>query len=295
MKYKNPFDLDNHSAYEAWKTRKLEDYPQQAEELIVEVADPRRLTHTERKAILARCNKANMAVYVSTLRADSDKSIPTELGKQFGLYTLDRNRGADDDGITALQVVHDQWRNRYVPYTDRLIHWHTDGYYNSLNRQIRALLLHCVRPAHDGGENALLDHEIAYIRLRDRDPRYIEALMQPDAMTIPANIVDGHELRPARIGPVFSLCGDGRLHMRYTARAHNVIWRSDPITLAAVDALTELFQSQDPFIYRLKLQSGWGLISNNVLHDRSAFRDDESLAVDFFKPGQALQVLGCNA
>ena len=29
-----------------------------------------------------------------------------------------------------------------------------------------------------------------------------------------------------------------------------------------------------PYIYRGTLQPGWGLISNNVLHDRSAFEDD---------------------
>ena len=53
-------------------------------------------------------------------------------------------------------------------------------------RRIHGMILHCVRPARDGGENALMDHEMAYIALRDADPRWVRALMADDAMTIPA-------------------------------------------------------------------------------------------------------------
>jgi len=270
----NPFDPDNHAAYEAWKTNKLRDYPQAAERLIVEVNDPRNLSNAEHEAILLRCAKANMAIYKSNTGTDPDKLIPATLGAQLGLHHLDRNMGADDDGITALRVVDGQWRERYIPYTNRPIHWHTDGYYNGLDQQINSLLLHCVQPAAEGGENALFDHEIAYIRLRDMNPNYIRALMAPDAMTIPANINHGTMVRPARSGPVFSTHSDGSLHMRYTARTHSIEWNTDATTQAAVGALKNLLASDDPFIYRLTLQPGWGLISNNVLHDRSGFNDD---------------------
>lgn len=274
MSYKNnPFDPDDHVAYEAWKTHKLKGYPQAAEELIVEVNDPCDLSEAEREAILLRCAKTNMAVYKSNTGTDPGKLIPATLGAQLGLHHLDRNMGADDDGITALQVVDGQWRERYIPYTNRPIHWHTDGYYNGLDQQINSLLLHCVQPADEGGENALFDHEIAYIRLRDMNPNYIRALMAPDAMTIPANIEHGSMVRPARSGPVFSTRSDGSLHMRYTARTHSIEWNTDATTQAAVSALKTLLVSEDPFIYRLTLQPGWGLISNNVLHNRSGFND----------------------
>lgn len=272
----NPFDPDHQAAYESWKARKLEDYPTGADALLVEVDDPRHLRHSDREAILSCCLKTNMAVYAGTTGSNPDKAIPATLAAQFGLRNLDRNMGADDDGITALQVVNEQWRQRYIPYSDRPIHWHTDGYYNTLDQQIRSLLLHCVRPAREGGENALLDHEIAYIRLRDTNPDYIRALMAPDAMTIPANIVNGTEIRPARVGPVFSICEDGRLHMRYTARPQHVRWKDNRTTRAAVSALEALLASQDPYIFRLTLQPGWGLICNNVLHNRRGFSDDEA-------------------
>ena len=270
----SPFELDNEKAYHAWRENKLENYPENIEDIIVEINNPAALTTAEYKALHARVVKTNMAVYAGKTGKDPDKSIPAKLGKQFGLTELDDNMGADD-GVTSLKVVSGQWRGGYIPYTNKPIHWHTDGYYNTLDRQIRALFLHCVSPAVRGGENALMDHEIAYIHLRDINPDYIEALMAPDVMTIPANIENGKEIRPVCTGPVFSVMQDGNLHMRYTARTRSIEWKDNAVTKAAVKALEEFLDSDSPCIYRATLQSGQGLISNNVLHDRSGFEEDE--------------------
>jgi alpha-ketoglutarate-dependent taurine dioxygenase len=272
----NPFDPDNDSAYEAWRDRKLAGYPTDVGQLVVEVRDPRSLTPAEHTALHDRCRKTNMAIYAGQTGADPDKAIPALLGEQFGLTRLDCNMGADDDGITALRVVEGEWRGAYIPYTNRPIHWHTDGYYNTAERQIRGLLLHCVSAAASGGENALLDHEIAYIHLRDQNPDYIRALLAPAAMTIPANTENGSEIRPARSGPVFSILPDGKLHMRYTARSRSIEWAADTLTREAAAALQAFLQADSPYIYRATLQPGQGLICNNVLHDRSGFSDSES-------------------
>jgi len=274
MKQASLFDLDDNQAYEDWRDAKLENYPDKAEQIVVEINDPMQLSKAESQAISERCKKTNMAVYVSNSKDNPDKRIATQLSAQFGLSSLDKNMGADDDGITSLQVSNSAGRERYIPYSNKAIHWHTDGYYNRRDLQIHALCLHCVRPAQQGGENALLDHEIAYIRLREENPDYIRALMYPAAMTIPANIKDDIVLRPARRGPVFSVNSKQRLHMRYTEREHNIEWYDDKITHAAVTALEKLLHSNDSAIFRATLQPGWGLISNNVLHDRSAFNDD---------------------
>jgi len=273
---RSPFDPDDAAAYEAWRDRKLTGYPTSAGELVVEVADPRRLTPAEYTALHARCRKTNMAIYAGQTGDDPDKAIPALLGEQFGLTRLDCNMGADDDGITALRVVEGEWRGSYIPYTNRPIHWHTDGYYNTAERQIKGLLLHCVTPAASGGENALLDHEIAYIHLRELNPDYIHALSAPGAMTIPANIENGSEIRPARSGPVFSILSDGSLHMRYTARSRSIEWAADTLTREAAAALQTFLQTDSPWIYRTILQPGQGLLCNNVLHDRSGFTDSAS-------------------
>ena len=272
----SPFDLDNEKAYQAWRENKLENYPEKVEDLIVEINNPACLSPAEFEAIQTLLVKTNMAVYAGNTADDPDKEIPAKLGEQFALTELDDNMGADD-GVTSLKVVSGQWRGTYIPYTDRPIHWHTDGYYNAVEHQIRGLLLHCVAPAEKGGENALLDHEIAYIHLRDSNPDYIRVLMSADVMTIPANSVDGKEIRPDRVGPVFSVMYDGNLHMRYTARTRSINWQQDTVTQAAVKRLDEFLKSDSPYIYRATLQSGQGLISNNVLHDRSGFDDGESV------------------
>lgn len=272
----NPFDLDNEKSYQAWRDNKLENYPETIEDLIVEINNPAVLTPAEFDAVQALVIKTNMAVYACNTGNNTDKLIPTELGERYGLTELDDNMGADD-GVTSLKVVSGQWRGGYIPYTNKLIHWHTDGYYNSLNHQIRALFLHCVSPAEKGGENALLDHEVAYIHLRDTNPDYIRVFMANDAMIIPANIVNGKEIRPNRVGPVFSVFSDGNLHMRYTARTRSIEWKNDDVTQAAVKELEEFLGSSSPCIYHATLQPGQGLISNNVLHDRSAFKDSEDV------------------
>ena len=197
------FDLDNEAAYQQWREQKLQDYPTAIEQLIVEVKDPTKLSDAEREAMLQRILKSNMVVFAGPTGDDPDKTIPRQLGAQFGLQSLDNNTGADDDGITSLEVKNDEWHKHYIPYTDRQIHWHTDGYYNDLTRQIFGLQLHCVRAAAEGGKSSLMDHEIAYILLRDRDPALVEALMREDAMTIPENRADDKVDRPERPGPVF--------------------------------------------------------------------------------------------
>ena len=174
-----------------------------------------------------------------------------------------------------MQVSAERRQFEYIPYSNRAISWHTDGYYNQLNRKIRAMLLHCVRPAARGGENALMDHEILYLLIRDENPQYIDALMQPDAMTIPANIENGVEIRPEQTGPVFSVDeSSGHLHMRYTARTRSIVWKQDQTLLAAVKYLEEVLAGDSPYIFHHRLLAGQGLVCNNVLHTRSTFEDE---------------------
>lgn len=269
-----PFALDNRDAYARWRDGKLRDYPRRVDDLAVEVADPRALTPVERQELVRRCRKANMAVYVSRLGSLADKAIPRRLGEQLGLRHLDRNLLADEDAITSLQVVADKGGRGYIPYTSRRLLWHTDGYYNAPAQRIRSFLLHCVSPAASGGENALLDPEIAYIQLRDRDPELIRALMDPLAMTIPANTEEGADGRSAQSGPVFAVDTDtGCLHMRYTARTRSIVWKDDAVTRAAVAALEQLLAGDSPYVFRHRLAAGEGLVSNNVLHNRTEFAD----------------------
>ena len=264
--------LDNESPYLRWREQKLARYPRRTEELFVEVRDPRALSDSEAAQLRRVCAAANMAVYASPLAGVADKDIVQRLGARLGLARLQANPLADEDGITSLEVSAQKSGRGYIPYSNRRLLWHTDGYYNPPASRIRAFLLHCVRPAATGGENRLLDPEIAYILLRDADPRYAAALCAPDAMTIPANEEDPAAQRGAQAGPVFSF-DDGALHMRYTARTRSIVWRADAATQEAVARLREILDSDSPYVFRLKLAGGQGLVCNNVLHDRSEFTD----------------------
>lgn len=272
----SPFSLANTDAYAVWRDAKLAAAPTRLDELLVEIADPRLLSDIERARLAARLRRANMALYASNSAGQADSEIPRRLGAQFGLHNLDRHYLADDDGISALTVAAGGTHAEFIPYTDRAIKWHTDGYYNTPEHTIRGLLLHCVQAAQSGGANRLLDHEIAYILLRDADPEYIRALSAPDALTIPARIEADGTGRAAQSGPVFSVAPQGQLHMRYTARKLSIEWKDNAATRAAVAALEKLLADDTPWTLHGRLEAGMGLICNNVLHDRSAFVDDRA-------------------
>jgi len=260
--------------YQRWREAKLTGYPAHIEELAVEIAYPNQLTRGERERIRGSCRRANMALVILPEPAHRTPRELARLGEQLGLRRLDRNLCAEQNGISAIRATAQRRPNEYIPYTSQPLSWHTDGYYNAPQQQIRSWSLLCVESAWRGGENALLDHEIIYILLRDEDPELLRALMAPDAMTIPANIEAGREIRPARSGPVFSVSPqDGSLHMRYSARRRNIAWNKDAATEAAVSFVAGLLSGSSPHILRHRLEPGQALVSNNVLHNRSGFRE----------------------
>ena len=275
----SPFSLhpEAEETYQQWRKWKLSIYPTQASELLVPINNPFNLSDNE-KSQIARCFiRANMSIYTINIQSDfTDKNIVQKLGKDFGLVHLDNNLGADSDSITSLKVIEGGRKQGYIPYSNLKLSWHTDGYYNLPEQQIRGVILHCVNPAAEGGENALLDHEMMYIHLRDQDPAYISALMKPEVLTIPSNIENGIEIRASQTGPVFSVSeSTGALHMRYSARKRNILWTDDEITTRAVNEIDDFLASDSPWILRHRLESGQGLICNNVLHNRTAFENDE--------------------
>jgi len=258
----------NNSSYQEWRNAKLKSYPQSADELFVEIGGLVGMSDAEIAAIKANCRRSNMAIY--KCRDDFvDRAAVCAFASNFGLLRLDHHLCANEDGVSELSVASRgirtgyvpyssrslSWhtdgyyndpsrqvravvlrgiRTGYVPYSSRSLSWHTDGYYNDPSRQVRAVVLHCANSAASGGENALFDPEIAYIRLRDENPLYITALEHPECMTIPANTGTQGEIRPAVSGPVFSRdLRSCALHMRYSARKKNIQWRDDGTTRAA--------------------------------------------------------------
>ena len=276
MPVMSPFDLEDQRAYRDWRDAKLAAFPASPEDCRIAVARPDAPAAQDVAAIADRCRRANLALYTiePTPSPSEARRVLPRFAAALGLRDHERHRSSDADGVVALEVTEKRGRGGFIPYTNRPLNWHTDGYYNDPKTPVRAFLLHCVRPASSGGENRLLDPDIAYIRLRDRDPALIKALMHPCAMTIPAHTEEDGSVRPAAIGPVFSVDkASGGLTMRYTARARNVVWRDDADTTRAVEVLNALLRDGDPLMFSHRLESGQGIICNNVLHCRSGFED----------------------
>ena len=268
--------LSRATDYREWRAAKLDRYPTGVDELVVNIGGLADLEHRATAAIRSSCRRANMAIYSCHENA-ADPAAILALAAHFGLHRIDHHLCASDDGVAELAVASAGARADYVPYSDRSLSWHTDGYYNDESSRVRAVILHCVQDATTGGETAALDPEIVYIRLRDANPAFITALEHPECMTIPANVGNRGEIRPAVCGPVFSYdAADGALHMRYSARKKNIRWRDDPTTTAARKYLSALLVDESGPVLRFRLQPGQGLISNNVLHNRTAFEDGPS-------------------
>lgn len=245
-----------------------------AEDVLVGIEGLLDLTQPQVSKISRVLETCNMAIY-RCRRKFADRSAVKAFASNFGLSRLDHHLCTHDDGVSELAVARGGQKSAYIPYSNRSLSWHTDGYYNDRSHQVKSVVLHCAQAAASGGENALLDPEIAYILLRDADPRYIRALEHPYCMTIPANNTAQGEIRASVHGPVFSY-DDGRIHMRYSARRKNIQWREDPLTQQALGLLSEILNDPQGPAIRYCLKAGEGLISNNVLHNRSAFTDGSS-------------------
>ena len=271
-----PTSIENPADYMAWRDAKLAGYPRSASDIRVAIADLASPTSAERAAVVDRCRRCGMAIYESSsagIGPDARARL-RRFAATFGLGDIEDHRSAGSDGIVAIEVTEQDGKRGFIPYTNRPLNWHTDGYYNAPDDAIRAMILHCVRPARSGGENALLDPEILYIRLRDHDPALAAAMMHPEAMTIPESVEEDGRTRPTSTGPVFAFDAAGKLTTRYTARTRNVVWRDDSDTRAAVAFIDQLLaKEKEPLILKYTLAAGEGLISNNVLHTRTAFEN----------------------
>ncbi|MBK8452439.1 MAG: TauD/TfdA family dioxygenase [Thiofilum sp.] len=268
------FLLENQDSYEQWRQQKLAAYPLDLTALMVTLTPNTAAYTAQIECLKQQTQRYNFALYRFAQPDQVTRYHLHQLAHALGLTDLHANLCADEDSLSAITQTQHEGQHDYIPYTNKALSWHTDGYYHPQDQVIHGMLLHCMQPAQSGGESHWLDHEIAYILLRDANPAYIKALIHPEALTIPANELKGEIIRPTSIGSVFSV-HRGQLHMRYSARQRNIHWRNDPMTQEAVTYLNQLWaEDQSPYIVRHTLQAGEGLICNNILHNRNAFQDN---------------------
>jgi hypothetical protein len=270
-KYPRRFDLGSNEDYLKWRDEKLAAYPKNVGELVVELGDMTAMTPAEKAKILETVERANMCVYTAG-SAEPGMSSLLALGKQLGVSHTDKSaRHAQSDELTDSGIL-----NRAIPFSTRHCNWHTDATYYGSDNTIQALFLLCKRPAVEGGSNKVLDHEVLYIQLRDKDPGALEVLMNKDCFNYRNPATGGIDLH--RGGKVFWTNADGHLCHRFSFRKTDMAWSGDSDVAAAGHVLESLISDESAHVIEGRLESGMGLISNNVLHTRERLVDSDDAA-----------------
>jgi hypothetical protein len=266
--YPNRFNLDSNDDYQKWRDEKLAAYPKAIGDLVVELGDMTAITDAEKGKIMDLVERANMCVYTAG-KAELSMDSLLSLGKQLGVSNTDKSsRHANSDELTDSGIL-----NHAIPFTTRHVRWHTDATYYGSDKTIQALFLLCKRPAIEGGSNKVLDHEVLYILMRDKHPEALRVLMSKDCFNY-KNPKTG-EVNDHLGGKVFWTNPDGYLCHRFSFRKMDMAWSEDSDVKAARDVLESMMLNDLEYVIEGRLESGLGLISNNVEHTREKLVDSE--------------------
>ncbi len=261
--------------YLHWRDKKLANAPTQLGDCIVEIQNPFKLSNTEKNKIIGLCQKGNFALFEIQPVAQYGEAI-ISINQQLGLKDFDAHLFVKTGGLAHITQSNNKDQGEFIPYTDKNIGWHTDGYYNAINERIRAFSLFCVNPADQGGVNEWIDPQMIYLLLREDNADVAKALTHPQAMSIPEHKVDGKVRRSTSTGPIFFIDEPtNELYMRYTQRKKNIEFLNSLEIKQAVEHLDALLKTNTDHHFEHLMQSGQGLLCNNVLHKRNAFTDDK--------------------
>ena len=267
--------LSNQDDYQYWRDKKLANTSSDLSQYFVEIDNPFKLTVSEKNKILTLCQNNNFALFQIKAQEDYENSV-IHINQQFGLKDFDSHLYVKNKGLAHITQSNKKDQSEFIPYTDKNIGWHTDGYYNPTDSRIRAFSLFCVQSAKIGGLSQWIDPDMVYLLLREDNPEIAKALTHPQAMSIPEHRVDGRVRREKSVGPVFFVDElTQALYMRYTQRKKNIEFFNSSEIEQAVNHLDALLSQQTPYHFQYMLQTGQGILCNNVLHKRQNFTDDK--------------------
>jgi len=271
---KSPFILENETEYKNWRQTKLELYPLNISKFSIPL-DINNFQKKDLDLIKFNMNKYNFALY--NFKSELTNNELENFCTMLNLNNSISNLFSDSKNISDIRDHKDTNNNQigeYIPYTNKPLNWHTDGYYYPLNNSVKSFLLHCVNPAHRGGENLLLDHEILYILIRDHNPSYIKILMENNIMGIPRNKNNAESTNIN--GPVFFIDDEYSLNMRFTSRQQNIVWKKSDIIDKIKKFIFNFVESDTKYITKILLKKNQGYIANNILHKREKFFDNKN-------------------
>ena len=252
-----------------WSAKKDLNIPSNINDLKVSISDINHVSKTEISQIKQKLTKFNCCIYASGTDLDDNSKI-MRFAQSLGMRTYD-SHNIDDSAISTISADKNENNMRYIPYTNKGLNWHTDGYYDS--KPIFSWLLHCIEPALSGGENFLLDHELA---IREYILKYddIIYLTNNETFSIPTDEVAKREITSNYVCDMNNEYK--KLHMNFSMRKENIIVNKN--SESAMSKLIKIIK-EDCKKYHLtyKLSKSEGIVSNNILHGRNAFKDGRGM------------------
>ena len=256
--------------YKRWKDKKLESFTSNLDHLTVHISNPNSVSKPEKNKVISLIDSNSMAFFNIDNINYRDKLSIKKFAFQIGLSDYELDSQSDDDGLTEItEHEHNNKISEYIPYTTKELNWHTDGYYNTRDNSILSWLLFCNTPSKKGGVNTYLDHEISYILFNESSGK-IKDLMLETACCIPENILTK---RKEVHNPVYMFDNE-KLHMKFSMRKKNIIWND--ASLEAINILKSIINESSEYHVTKKFSEGEGVITNNVIHKRTAFTNSEN-------------------
>jgi alpha-ketoglutarate-dependent taurine dioxygenase len=266
--------LNNLDEYKRWRDGKLANASTKIESYLIEISNPFELACSEKDRIKILCQQNNFALFNIEQQNNYPQAI-IAINKQLGLTDYDPHLYAQDQGLAHITQSVKKDQTEFIPYTDKAIGWHTDGYYNTIAQRIRAFSLFCVTPANRGGENQWIDQKMVYLQLRESNPDVAKALTHIHAMSIPEHVVNGVVRRKTSIGAIFFIDEpSSQLYMRYTQRKKNIKFLDSQEVKQAVTVLDAHLSVTTEYHFSHTMTANQGILCNNILHKRSGFIDN---------------------
>ena len=277
-----PEHLDGHSSrYHLWRSEQLQQQAQlqQFQPGFHPLDDQINSAHNRAQfeTMCQQVQDSGFTLYEWTTNSDNARARECALHQYLGLIDADTGVISGTDNLSLLEDKTGTRTSRFIPYSNRAMNWHTDGYYNAVDQQVRCFSLYCIEQAASGGALTLMKNELLLIALYDTNPEWVTELTHPQAMLLPGNTDDEGHHRPDRSAPVLSAFSDGTLNTRFTTRTRNIHWHSAAVK-AAAESATRLITDSTHWHTQVRLEQNQGIITRNMLHRREAFIDEQPQA-----------------
>jgi hypothetical protein len=255
--------------FKQWALEKEDNIPLKIDDLIVKIQDINHATLAEISNIKDIIKRFNYCIYQSKVGLNAQADL-MNFAQSIGMETYDTNN-IHNSPISLIMSLETKNALNYIPYTNKKLNWHTDGYYDE--KPIFSWLLHCEEPAYSGGENYLLDHELA---IREYIIKYdnLESLSSLDAFTIPGNT---HANRGETKGYICDNDNEyKKFHMKFSMREKNMKLNEQSKT--AIMRMKKIIKEDcKKYCLTYKLSKNEGIVSNNILHGRNSFEDGKAV------------------